>query len=404
METDAKPPEFRPLDGSGVLSWVHFGDLHVTGEGEENLRDFRALVARANEHLTGGGHEGGEGKHAGGAVSFAVLPGDNADDGTAEQFRLVRRALDDLRLPVLVLPGDHDLKAGSLDDFFALLRPAPLPCAFAVGDQYRCLFVNSVDVEGTEGFGHGRAQLDWLARELTETARAGQRPVVFMHTYPAELGDEATDVLRLFRRFPPLVVDMGHTHYNEVANDGRTLYFATRSTGQTEEGPAGFSVANLDAGVVSWKFKTLATPWPFVMITSPADRAFLRDDAWTEQVVRGVVEVRAKVWDGRGVQAADCRAGDGNFQRMTPLGDTGVWRCAWDSTRVPDGPCPLTVRVENTAKESAPDTVTILVAQTGAYAAPRRHWPGDDANALGAYPEKGLLGTQLGPNKNGRKW
>jgi Icc protein len=28
----------------------------------------------------------------------------------------------------------------------------------------------------------------------------------------------------------------------------------------------------------------------------------------------------------------------------------------------------------------------------------------DQDNALGAWPEHGLLGTQLGPNKNGKKW
>ncbi|WP_331295115.1 hypothetical protein [Methylobacterium hispanicum] len=29
---------------------------------------------------------------------------------------------------------------------------------------------------------------------------------------------------------------------------------------------------------------------------------------------------------------------------------------------------------------------------------------GSDADALGSWPEKGLLGTQLGPNRNGRHW
>jgi hypothetical protein len=28
----------------------------------------------------------------------------------------------------------------------------------------------------------------------------------------------------------------------------------------------------------------------------------------------------------------------------------------------------------------------------------------DQDNALEAWPEHGLLGTQLGPNKNGKKW
>jgi Icc protein len=45
----------------------------------------------------------------------------------------------------------------------------------------------------------------------------------------------------------------------------------------------------------------------------------------------------------------------------------------------------------------------VLTNQSGRYAAPPRR-PGDHTNAIGAYLEKGILGTQLGPNKNGRKW
>jgi 3',5'-cyclic-AMP phosphodiesterase len=30
--------------------------------------------------------------------------------------------------------------------------------------------------------------------------------------------------------------------------------------------------------------------------------------------------------------------------------------------------------------------------------------PGSDVHALGAWPEHGIEGSQLGPNKNGRRW
>ena len=51
----------------------------------------------------------------------------------------------------------------------------------------------------------------------------------------------------------------------------------------------------------------------------------------------------------------------------------------------------------------ASDTISVLTSQLGRYDAPARK-PGDNVNAIGAYREKGILGTQLGPNKNGRKW
>jgi 3',5'-cyclic-AMP phosphodiesterase len=35
---------------------------------------------------------------------------------------------------------------------------------------------------------------------------------------------------------------------------------------------------------------------------------------------------------------------------------------------------------------------------------PRRCADGSDADAIGVWTEKGIFGTQLGPNKYGRKW
>ena len=379
---------FRPLDASGILSWVHFGDLHLTTEHEQNYQDLLALIAEANAHLAG---ENG--------VNFALLPGDNADNGREAQYRLLRRALEGLRLPIRALPGDHDIQSGSLDLFKQYLEPG-LPKSFVAGGC-RCVFLNSVDIEGTEGFGHGPEQLAYLARELAEAERRRERAVLFMHTYPSELGDAAPPVTALIRRSGGVrVVEMGHTHYNEVANDGRVIYAATRSTGQIEEGPVGFSITCLDGDVVSWKFKALSDLWPFVMVTAPADRDLLTAALGP---VRGTVEVRARAWDSRGIVRASCRVDDGEFQPMFRTNDAAVWRWAWDSTKVPAGEHRLTVRAENTVGAAGEDIITALCEQTGAYEAPIRSLV-DLENQIGARPDKGLLGTQLGPNKNGHPW
>ena len=81
-----------------------------------------------------------------------------------------------------------------------------------------------------------------------------------MHTYPADLrGDGETAAINDGLRRPArcLLVDMGHTHYNELANDGRTIYAATRSTG-TDRGRPGrlLPSSTIDRrAVVSWRFK-----------------------------------------------------------------------------------------------------------------------------------------------------
>lgn len=389
MKTEAQPNQVShslALDESGILSWVHFGDLHITGEHEQNYRDFLALIAQTNEYFSDG------------TVSFAFLPGDNADNGTEDQYRLIHRALDGLRLPRHIIPGDHDIQTGKLETFRKYLEPK-LPKSF-IADRYRCIFLNSVDIEGRKGFGHRREQLSWLAGELETAAREDQCAVLFMHTYPSELGDNAQAVGELIRGHEVLVVEMGHTHYNEIANDGRVIYAATRSTGQIEEGPVGFSITNLDRGVVSWKFKALESEWPFVMITSPVDRRFMTRP---EQLVRGTVEVRAKVWDRSGIVRATCWLDDAEPHSMSRIGRTAAWHCTLDLPALADGSHRLTVLAENANGGAGEDTITILSNQAGLYEPPARA-PGDEANSIGAYPEKGIPGTQLGPNKNGRKW
>lgn len=375
------------LDDWGVLSWVHFGDLHITQADQQNYRDFLALIEDANNHLGDG-------------VNFAVLPGDNADDGTEDQYRLVQAAVGRLTIPLHVIPGDHDIKTGSLDLFRGYLEAEPVQ-SFAAG-LYQCIFLNSVDSSSKKRFGLGRYQLAWFRLELEAATRQGRRCVLFMHTYPSELGDSAAEVRRLVCEHRVLMVDMGHTHYNEIANDGHTIYATTRSTGQIEEGPVGFSLANLDGGVVSWKFKPLGD-WPFVMITAPADTAFIIDPKCPNQVVRETIDVHAKAWGGAGVTSAFCRVDNGSWRTMSRIGTTRLWRCAWKSTEMPDGVHRITVRAQRPDGAEASDTISVLTSQSGRYQPPQRQ-PVDDANAIGAYLEKGILGSQLGPNKNGRKW
>jgi hypothetical protein len=64
----------------------------------------------------------------------------------------------------------------------------------------------------------------------------------------------------------------------------------------------------------------------------------------------------------------------------------------------PEGPFRLSVRV--TDQQGNRDTDTIEVAPNRATGQPT----GSDAGSIGAWPERHLLGTQLGPNRNGRKW
>jgi Icc protein len=373
-----------------VVSWGHFGDLHITGESEQNYQDFLALIEQVNGNLAGG-------------VDFAVLPGDNADDGTEQQFRLVkrevdrRRAVDRLRMPLHMLPGDHDRKPGGIEAFYKVLGAERLPRAITAAG-HRCLFLDIVSGgSGGPDFRLGADQAAWLKHELSGATQLGQRSIVFMHAYPGELREGAEILRGLLARYHVVAVDMGHTHYNELANDGRTIYAATRSTGQVEEGPVGFSIAAIDHGVVGWRFKPLDTPWPFVVIASPADRRLVIDPEAADQVVRDRFEVRALVWSGQTITACSYRVDDGPWQAMSKLPDGPRWSAACIAPACDFRP---TVRGEDAG--GGTDMETIEVA-AGHYEPPHRHADGSNADAVGAWPAKGILGTQLGPNRNGRK-
>ncbi len=359
------------------LAWVHVGDLHIAAEREANYEAFLDIVDMVNEHLAA-------------AVDFCVLPGDNADDGSPEQYALIRRGLARLRCPAHILPGDHDFKPGDLTAFYRGLEADTLPRSMTLRG-HRCLFLDVVsNGGGGPDFAMGTEQLAWLEHELKSAEAAGEMSVVFMHAYPADLKTDGAAVAHLLNQYAVKMVDMGHTHYNELANDGTTIFATTRSTGQIEEGAVGFSVASLFNGVVSWRFKPLASAWPLVMIVSPADHR-LQTTARREDV-RAV----ARTWSAHPIRVCRARLGDGKWLEMRPR--NGLWELECE---LPEAQFNLTVEALDMSGSLGSDSIVVA----GRDCVPiKRVADGSDVNAVAAWPERHLLGTRLGPNRNGRQW
>ena len=364
-----------------MLTWLHIGDLHLTNAHEQNHRDLGHIIGVINSLSPDD-------------VDFVLLPGDNADDGTPEQFQLVRDAIALLRLPVHILPGDHDYKRRSLDAFHEVLGSRPLPYATTV-KGYRCLFLDVVSA-GTGGadFRLTDDHLGWIEREIGAAADAGEEVVVFMHTYPADLTSGRSRLNHLLKAEHVVCVDMGHTHYNELANDGRTIFMATRSTGQIEEGPVGFSVTTVDHGGVNWRFKPLEEAWPCVLITEPTDRRLLTE---AKAGTGGSSVVRAKVLGDAAMEAVELSTDGMNWEPMSPTGDDPT---VWEGT-LTQRTSVVTVRLRDAQGRYDQDVVEPADAD---WKPPSRAADGSDADRIGAWPAKGLLDSQLGPNRNGRKW
>ena len=367
------------------VSWIHFGDLHIEGREDSNYRDFLALIDEANCAMQSG-------------IDFALLPGDNADDGTEDQYKLVQAAVSRCNFPVHAITGDHDVAGGNLDLFRRYLSDTPHRSFTSGGHNF--VLLNSMAVWHPPVFGLGPEQMQWLRFNLTAASLENLSSIVFMHAYPSQHGEDADELRSLFRRHRVLLVEMGHTHYNELANDGHIIYTATRSTGQIEEGPPGFSVTTIDRDVVNWKFKPIGE-WPFVMITSPADVRMIVNSDNPRQVVRGEIPVRARVW-GPNVAKVTVSIDGGLMEPLSPFDDC-TWFRAWDSTRLQDGSHELMVMAEAADGRTGSDRIVAHVNQKGRYGPPPRRFA-DRENTIGAWPEKHILGTRLGPNENGHRW
>jgi predicted phosphodiesterase len=373
-----RPFQPQPADAAGVISWVHFGDLHMTKAGEQNHLDLAEIVNEVNRVFAG-------------SVSFVFLPGDVADDGSRAAYAVVRGELDRLNVPWCAIVGDHDVHEKSFANFLEAMSERT-HYAFTVG-EVRFVAMNAFDVPEPPSFTVLEEQLRWAEEELQQATTNAQRKVLLLHCYPSDLKIGGEEVSRLVRDYDVRLVEMGHTHYNEIANDGRTLYAATRSTGQVEEGRVGYSVTNIDGDVVSWRFIELGK-LPVVVITSPSDERLLTKASETPQAN---LQVRAKFWgEAEAVRATAHLNGHG--VPMERVKESQVWKAGVPTPR--SGFHSLVVSVEDMHGSVATDEIRVAFGDP----AERGRVERDQDNSLEAWPEHGLLGTQLGPNKNGKKW
>lgn len=370
-----------------TISWIHIGDLHMDeADGWQSRDRLAAIVTELNEQI-------------GAAADFVYLPGDNANHATPEQYRVITETLAPLQLPWRAIPGDHDFEPGDLTNYEAAFPEANRPEVELIAG-HRCIFLDIISAgAGGPDFRVTMHHRNRLLEELARAEAEQQVPLVFMHAYPGDLAADGEAIARSFADARVAFVDTGHTHYNELLNDGRVVYGATRSTGQIEEddGQPGYAVVSVHDRVPSWRFKRSGSAWPFVQIVGPADIRMVTRPADPRQVPRpGLVEIVAKCF-GCASEPLMLTIDDAAGIAMSPIPDTALWRAA---VALDPGLHQVSV-----ASGGDRDTIQVLVRESDAV--PKRGMPdapGRDFHTLGAWPEHGIAGTQLGPNKNGRRW
>jgi hypothetical protein len=162
---------------------------------------------------------------------LAVIKGDIADVGRADQFEAAARAFAGFRMPHHAFLGNHDyygLLAGEPVDGYALLGQPRAPRTLELGGWRLVLLETAHPGEHHGVFANDR--LHWLAAQLEESRERGVPTLLLMHhhpvppehadSYPNTIGINPLHSLRLFDligRHPQVKgVLIGHTHRNRV--------------------------------------------------------------------------------------------------------------------------------------------------------------------------------------------
>ena len=281
------------------------GDLHLTRPGLENHRTALWMVDEVNRLIE---------------PDFVQFIGDNVQDAAPEQFELFRDLTDRLRVPWYALVGDHDVKDDPNATRFCLRVGKPSGSLRVPG--FRFLRLNTQEARPV---GLSLEQVDWFRDEVDDALAAGERVVVFQHNYPYQIwedfagpGIDAWRAIVQTRRIHAVIT--GHTHYGQIANDGRNVHVATRSIGDPEGGPPGYTVVYLHEEDLAATYRTQEDSGPLVLVTHPRDTLFCTGPA---HVVR-----RAGQLARPGVERGGRRRNGGAVGRGAVV-SAGNVRAAW---------------------------------------------------------------------------
>ncbi len=336
-----------PADG---VVFVVPGDLHLTAPGLPNHRAALRVVDEVNDLVR---------------PDFVQFIGDNVQDGSDEQFRLFAELRGRLRVPSFVVPGDHDVQGDVSASAFR--RHVGVPHgAFAQGG-FRFVRLNTQ--EGRPA-GMSPEQVRWFGDQVAAAQASGERLVVFQHNYPYKVwetfdgpGLDGWRAVVQTRRV--VAVFTGHTHYGQTANDGRNVFVATRSVGDPEGGPPGYTLAHVGGEDLAVTYRPVADDGPIVLVTHPRDKLLATGP---RHVVSGPAACLVRTWSARPLAGVEGRLDGGEPFPFEPLGP-GLWRHPLPGGRLAKGEHTLAVAARDADGRAGSHGVEFMVDPTGRYTA-----------------------------------
>jgi hypothetical protein len=306
----------KPSDSP--VTFVVPGDLHLTKAGRENHRVALWAIEEISDLIR---------------PDFVQFIGDNVQDATEDQFRL----FDDLRarlaVPHHALVGDHDVK----DDPEARGFHAHVGETFGRCSLRRFRFIR-LNTQQARPLGLSPEQVNWFRDEVDSARATGYRVIIFQHNYPYQIWEDfagpGIDEWRAIvqtRRIEAIIC--GHTHYGQVANDGRNVVVATRSIGDPEGGPPDYTICHAHGDDLATTYRSVEDSGPVVLVTHPRDKLLATGP---RHIVAGPDRTVARTWSSSVIEAVHCRVDGGAWTSMTASED-GRWSAPLQGDRLDKG-------------------------------------------------------------------
>jgi 3',5'-cyclic-AMP phosphodiesterase len=329
-----------------VFVWP--GDLHLESEDRPNHKTALWMADQVNDLIR---------------PDFVQFAGDNVQHARENEWALFKNVTDKLKVPWHALVGDHDAHHDPGCHSYQKNIGATY-LAYTV-NGYRFICLNTMQFRP---LGMTDEQVIWFRYEVDAAFARGERVVVFQHHYPFQVWEDfAGPGLAAWRdvvqTHPITALFAGHTHYGQIANDGRHVYVATRSIGDPEGGPGGYAVVYLDGEDFALTYRSMEDKGPVVLITHPRRTILATKPA---HIVPGPEEVRVRAWSKANISSADVRIDDGEWQRLRDRGNL-TWSLPIPGDTLTKGEHTLEARIVDTDNAAGTDRITFSCDLSGRY-------------------------------------
>lgn len=241
------------LAETSSFRFVLLSDTHVgSTTGEEDLRDaVRDINALTN-------------------VQFVLLSGDVTEYGSRAHLQLAKELLSQIKIPVHVVPGNHDTKwsESGATDFPRIYGDERFNVEFG---GYRFIAIHEGPLmKMGDGFWSPQ-DVRWLSDTLKNLPDKNQ-PIVFITHYPIDDGiANWFEVLDILKRYNTQFILCGHGHANHKYSFEGVPGIMGRSNLRARAATGGFTIVDIKGDTITFSEHingtTAETPWHTNVLT-----------------------------------------------------------------------------------------------------------------------------------------